>query len=219
LLAQLGADVHGLPGPHAGRRGDVGQAQGLPGEPLTDARIEAVLAAAREHGHASDELHAFEWATLDRVRVGASNDSGPGPALIPLQVGRGLFEPSVRETSWCEGGVAVWERPEIVVSITPRAEEARLRVELLDVLLARPEHLPATLREREWTERILGWSLADFATPTVPIFVATRTRGQALSLTAEIPPCKQLLLALEDVCGQRHVRQLQVAVEGGHPRR
>jgi DNA modification methylase len=219
LLAQLGADVLGLPGPLAGRRGDVGLALGLPGEPVTDARIEAVLAAAREHGLASVELLAFEWATLDRVRVGASNDSGPGPALIPLQVGRGLFEPSVRETSWCEGGVAVWERPEIVVSITPRAEEARLRVELLDVLLARPEHLPATLREREWTERILGWSLADFATPTVPIFVATRTRGQALSLTAEIPPCKQLLLALEDVCGQRHVRQLQVAVEGGHPRR
>jgi adenine-specific DNA-methyltransferase len=210
LLAQLGADASDLSGPLAGRRGDVGLGLGMPGEPVTDATIDAVLAAAREQGLASVELLAFEWATLDLARVGAC-EREPGPALIPLQVGRGLFEPSVRETSWCEGGVAVWERPEVVVSITPldsldMPDMARVRVELIDVVLRRPEHLPATLRERGWSERVLGWSLADVATPTIPSFVATRTRGVELPLQAEIPACKQLWLALEDICGQRHVR-------------
>lgn len=210
LLAQLGADAVDVPGPLAGRRGDVGLALGLPGDPVTDATIDAVLVAAREQKLASVELLAFEWATLDRARAGmAAREREPGPELIPLQVGRGLFEPSVRETIWCEGGVAVWERPEVVISITP-LPEARLRVELIDVVLRRPEHLPAALRERGWAERVLGWSLADSVTPSTPSFVATRTRNAELPLQAEIPACEQLSLAFEDVCGQRHVRYVVV---------
>jgi adenine-specific DNA-methyltransferase len=208
MLAQLGADSIGQGEPLAGRRGDVGLALCLPGEPVTDAMLETVLTAAREQKLASVELLAFEWATLD-VAHERTREREPEPTLIPVQVGRGLFEASVRETSWCDGGVAVWERPEVIVSITPIAG-SRLRVELLDVVLRRPEHLPATLRERGWADRVLGWSLADLATPTVPLFVATRTRAGELALQAEIPACNQLLLTLEDVCGQRHVRQLPV---------
>lgn len=213
LLAQLGADSIEPLGPLAGRRGAVGLALGLPGEPITEASLDAVLAAAREHGLASVELLAFEWATLDDVRVGEAQPRSRGPTLIPVQVGRELFQPSVRETSWCEGGVAVWERPQIVVSITA-LPEARLRVELIDVRLARPEHLPAPLRERAWAERVLGWSLADRSTPTVPRFVATRSRSGELALAAEVPACEQLVLALEDICGRLHVRRLQISARG-----
>jgi adenine-specific DNA-methyltransferase len=204
LLAQLGADSLDVQGPLAGRRANVGLALGLPGEPVTDATIEALRTAAREQGLSGVELLAFEWATLDEVRVGP-RESEAGPALIPVQVGRGLFEASVREMNWCEGGVAAWERPEIEVSITPLADD-RVRVELVDVALARPEHLPAPLRERDWVERVLGWSLAELATPTRPCFVATR-RGE-LPLLAEVADRGELLLAIEDICGHRHVRRL-----------
>jgi adenine-specific DNA-methyltransferase len=204
LLAQLGAESMDVLGPLAGRRGNVGLALGLPGEPVTDATIEALRTAAREQGLSGVELLAFEWATLDEVRVGP-RETDAEPALIPVQVGRGLFEASVREMKWCEGGVAVWERPEIEVSITPLAD-ARVRVELVDMALGRPEHLPAPLRERQWTERVLGWSLAELATPTRPCFVATR-RGE-LPLVAEVADRGELLLAIEDICGHRHLRRL-----------
>jgi adenine-specific DNA-methyltransferase len=208
LLAQLGADSLDSLGPLAGRRGDVGLALGLPGEPVTDVMLESLRTAAREQGLSGVELLAFEWATLDEVRTGLETGSRAAeaePAVIPVQVGRGLFEASVRETNWCEGGVAVWERPEIAVSITPLAD-ARIRVELVDMAVRRPEHLPAPLRERGWAERVLGWSLADLGTPTRPCFVATR-RAE-LALVAEIAIRDELLLAIEDICGHRHVRRL-----------
>jgi DNA modification methylase len=229
LLAQLGAESAGpgrgadsldLLGPLAGRRGDIGLALGLPGEPVTHARVEALLAAAREQGLSSVELLAFEWGTLDDVHVRSRDDvdvrprddvdvrprdDESGPALIPVQVGRGLFEASVREPNWCEGGVAVWERPKIQVSIT-QLTDARVRVELVDMALGRKQHLPAPLRERGWADRVLGWSLADASTPTRPCFVATR-RG-LLPLVAEVPARDVMLLAIEDICGHRHVRRL-----------
>jgi adenine-specific DNA-methyltransferase len=206
LLAQLGAESLELPGPLAGRRAEVGLALGLPGEPVTEAQIEALRAAARELGLASVELLAFDWGTRDEVRVGP-RESESGPMLILVQVGRGLFEASVRETSWCEGGVAVWERPEVEVSITSLSDD-RVRIELVDVALRRIQHLPAPLRERGWTERVLGWSLADRSTPTRPCFVTTR-RAE-LRLVAEVPACDEMLLAIEDVCGHRHVRRLRL---------
>lgn len=216
MLEQLGATEQMVAerGPFAGRRGDVGLALGLPGEPITSARIEQLLAAAREQQLAAVELLAFEWG-MELAGVAAPPANASGPQLIPIQAGRGLFESSVRGTAWIDGGVAVCERPELLVEVR-EIEHARLRVELVDVRLRRPEHLPEPLRARGFAERLLGWSLADVATPTQPVFVAARGRARgALSLVAELPTADQagsdrsgLVVAIEDVCGHRHVRRL-----------
>jgi hypothetical protein len=117
-----------------------------------------------------------------------------------------LFEPSVRATAWVDGGVAVWERPQIVVGVEPG--EDRLRISLLDVRLRRREHLPEVLREREWTELVLGWTLATAATPHVPVFVGMRSRTGELQLRAEVGLAETWVLACEDVLGHRHVRRI-----------
>jgi hypothetical protein len=184
-------------------------ALGLPGEPVTAARIEQLLTAARKQKLAAVELLAFEWAGPSLVKVAPLGAEPSGPQLIPIQAGRGLFEPSVRSTAWIDGGVAVCERPELVVEVS-ELDHARLRIELVDVRLRRPEHLPDPLRGRGFAERVLGWSIADAATPTQPMFVAARGRARdVLSLRAELPAgTTDLVLAIEDVCGHRHVRQL-----------
>jgi hypothetical protein len=116
----------------------------------------------------------------------------------------------VRATAWVDGGVAVWERPQIEVAIEPLGRD-RVRVELVDLRLRRPEHLPAALRERSFAERVLGWSLADVAAPTQPWFWAVRAGGRGeLELVAEVPRASAMILACEDVCGHRHVRRLDV---------
>ncbi|KIG12274.1 Type III restriction-modification system methylation subunit [Enhygromyxa salina] len=208
MLEQLGGSGEG-PAPFIARRGDVGLALGLPGEPVTVARIEQLLAAARERELAAVELLAFEWAAeeLELASTDPKRAELRGPKLIPVQVSRGLFESSVRATAWVEGGVAVFERPELRLEVT-ELEHARTRIELLDVHLHRPEHLPESLRSRGFAERLLGWSIAAAATPTEPMFVAVRDRA-GLSLVAELPGrVGDAILAIEDVCGHRHVRRL-----------
>ncbi|PRQ07818.1 DNA methyltransferase [Enhygromyxa salina] len=206
MLDQLGGELVEL-GPFMGRRGDVGLALGMPGEPVTAARIEQLVIAAREHQLGAVELVAFEWAGPDLAGEAATADPGD-PLLVPIQVGRGLFEPSVRATAWIDGGVAVCERPELVVEVA-ELDDARMTIELVDVRLRRPQHLPDALRSRGFAERVLGWSLADAATPTQPMFVAVRGRG-GLSLIAELPRTRAaLILAVEDICGHRHVRLLE----------
>jgi adenine-specific DNA-methyltransferase len=198
MLEQLGADSVEPSGPLAGRCGDRGLALGLPGETVTNETLAEIRTAAREAGLSEVLLLAFDWATDERDEV-----------VIPVQVGRGLFEPSVRATPWHAGGVAVWERPLVRVSITSLGD-GRLGVELLDLALRLPEHLPEPLRGRPFADRLLGWSLADAASPTRLLHTATRSRTGELSLSAEIPRCETLRLVCEDVCGHRHVREKNV---------
>jgi adenine-specific DNA-methyltransferase len=213
MLEQLGADTEAAGrGPFAGVRGRVGLALGMPGEPVTDARVQALLAAAREQELEAVELLAFEWATGDRAVISSasgSEDAGEGPWLIPVQAGRGLFEASVRATTWAEGGVAVWERPEVHIDVAA-VDGLRVRIELVDLRQRRPEHLVEPLRGRGFAERLLGWSLAELDAPTRPCFVTTRARGRGeLALVAEVPRARGWVLGCEDVCGHRHVRRLE----------
>src|SRR5690606_20435717 len=144
MLDQLGADARdeNPSSPLAGRRGPVGLALALPGQAITRATIEQLRACAREQGLAAIELLAFDWS----IEVDA-------PEIIPVQVGRGLFEPSVRTQRWIDGGAAVWERPQIKLAVEPLADD-RLRVELIDSQLRRPEHLPEPLRSRPFADRL-----------------------------------------------------------------
>src|SRR5690606_10697331 len=91
----------------------------------------------------------------------------------------------------------------------PLADD-RLRVELIDSQLRRPEHLPEPLRSRPFADRLLAWSLADASTPTRPEFIAVRPkqgRGE-LERIAELqrPPGNMLIDACGDGFGNRHVR-------------
>ncbi len=198
LLDQLGADSREPDGPLAGRRGPVALALALPGELIDAARIAALDEFARSRELAAVELLGFDWA------VDAVPDS-----IIPIEAGRGLFEASVRATRWIDGGTAVWERPRLELAVEPLDEE-RIRVELVDLRLRRPEHLPAALRARPGRDRVLAWSLADAEDPTRPRFVAVREQGRgALAWVAELPrpACGELLVACEDLLGHRHLRR------------
>ncbi|PRQ02236.1 DNA adenine methyltransferase YhdJ [Enhygromyxa salina] len=213
MLAQLGAEQGAGSGPLAGRRGDVGLALGMPGQPVTRATIEASLDAARGQKLRAVELLAFDWADEDGAQLEPAAP-GDGPELIPIQVGRGLFEPSVRETAWIDGGVAAWERPELILEVD-ELDGDRLRVELVDLRLRAPERLPEALRGRGFMERLLGWSVADAATPTRPCFVSAGVGARAgaregLSLVAELPRCAALVVAWEDVLGHRHARRVEL---------
>jgi DNA modification methylase len=202
MLEQLGADAREADGPFAGRRGKVALALALPGEVVDSAWLERLRAAALERELGVVELLGFDWATQEQHAE-----------IIPLEAGRGLFEPSVRATAWVDGGVAVWERPQIEVAIEPLGRD-RVRVELVDLRLRRPEHLPAALRERSFAERMLGWSLADAAAPTQPWFWAVRAGGRGeLELVAEVPRASAMILACEDVCGHRHLRRIELPTD------
>ncbi len=198
MLGQLGAEVREDDGLLAGRRGSVGLALALPGEPIDAAWLGRLQAHARAQGLAAIELLGFDWA---------ADPDAATPDVIPVQAGRGLLEPSVRATTWAEGGAAIWERPRLRLDVC-ELDDARLRVTLAELALRRPEHLPEPLRERAFADRLLGWSLADASAPTQPSFVAVRKQGRGeLELVAEIP-CprgRALVLACEDVLGHRHV--------------
>lgn len=201
MLDQLGADSREDDGMLAGLRGRVGLALGLPGEVIDEARLAALRAHAQARGLAAIELLAFDWA---------AEPSTDAPEVIPLQAGRGLFEPSVRARPWIDGGTAIWERPRVQLAVE-QIDDARVRVELVELALRRPECLPEPLRGRPWPERLLGWSLAQTSTPTRPSFVALR-RSAELELTAELarPSTEEWLIACEDVLGNRHVRPIRL---------
>lgn len=204
LLEQLGATHIDDDGPFAGRRGDIGLAIALPKQVVTAAMLEQLERDAKARGLVGVELAGFEWATDDLALA-----SPRATSVVPVQVGRGLFEASVRATSWLDGGVAVWERPQLIVDV--RVTGSQARIELLDVHLRRPEHLPAPLCERGVDERVIGWSLARAEEPSVPVFVAVPNSSGALERVAELSGVElshEWRIAVEDVCGHRHVRRL-----------
>lgn len=233
MLDQLGAEQREDDGLLAGRRGRVGLAIALPGEPIDRPRVQRLRAHARALGLEAVELLGFDWAVELDDDDALDDEDGEAPVLIAVQAGRGLLEPSVRAHSWRDGGAAVWERPRVRLQLRQLAEGSvaersqhpdkaslqplaldgdRLRVELTELALHRPECLPEPLQGRPFVDRLLGWSLADAATPTQPCWVALRTRNGALELIAELPRPTSgvLVVACEDVLGHRHVRRWSV---------
>jgi adenine-specific DNA-methyltransferase len=204
MLAQLGADS-GVPntgeGLLAGRRGSVGLALALPGERVDAERLARLQAHCAAVGLSAIELLGFDFA---------ADPDASTPDVIAVEAGRGLFEPSVRATAWTAGGSAIWERPRFEFTLQ-EIEGGRVRVELSGMHLRRPEHLPEPIHARDWTERALGWTLADTEAPTRPVFVATREQGRGpLARVAELPrPAGGAwLFACEDLLGHRHRRTL-----------
>jgi hypothetical protein len=172
--------------------------------------LRRLQAHAREHSIEAIELLGFDWA--------AEPDAAT-PDVIPVQAGRGLFEPSVRATAWVAGGSAVFERPRVRLELREHDNDAgRVHVVLVDLALRRPEHLPEALRERAFMDRLVAWSLADAETPTRPCFVSVRKQGRGpLEHSAEIPrPAGgALIFGFEHVLGHRHVHRWVSNQPGG----
>ncbi len=196
MLAQLEAEPWAGPAGIVARRGEVGVALGLPGEILDAAR----LASLRASGLASVEVLGFDWADeLDQAELGELGE-GEGSELVRLQVGRGIWQASVRATPWTRGGVGVWERPRVRVAL-----EAG-RVQLRALSLRRPECLPEPLRGHEGFATLLGWSLVEREGQVR--FATRRRRREGLVLESAALPegsLAQLRLVLDDVRGHRCV--------------
>jgi adenine-specific DNA-methyltransferase len=199
MLAQLEAERWAGPVGIVGRRGEVGVALGMPGVTIDAASRAALRAAARTAGFSAVEVLAFDWA-VDRCRVELDLDDAAieeGPELIPLQVGRGLWQASVRATSWLRGGVGVWERPRV------RIEFVDDRLHLREIAVRRPECMPEPLRGRDGFAALLGWSLLD---GEGRVHFATRRGSDGVSRSsAAIASFEPLRLALDDVRGHRCV--------------
>lgn len=217
LLAQLEAEpdealAAGL-GPLCARRGEVGVALGLPGTPVDAEQLAAARAQAEAAGLSSVEFLAFDWAlACSRARRrGAAEDRPATVELVALEPTRGLFEASVRARSWIAGGLAIRERPELVLAVDD--QDQGLRVELCGLLRRRPDRLPEALRERDFAEGLLAWSVADADAPTRPLVHRQRARGRGeLELVAELPRPRggALVIAVEDLLGARHLRRLEL---------
>ena len=203
MLEQLGAETGGTETHDAmlaGRRGGVGLALATPDQVVDRGWLERLQRHARAERLDAIELLGFEWA---------ADPDADTPDVIAVEVGRGLFEASVRATAWVDGGAGAWERPRIELECAP-LPDGRIRIELVDIVLRRPEHLPASVRARPFANRLLGWSIADAAAPTRPMFVQVRKQGRgALERVAELarPDSGVLVIACEDLLGHRHVRR------------
>lgn len=203
MLAQLEAEPWTGPAGIVGRRGQVGVALGMPGQVIDAAMLAAVRTAAREAKLSSVELLAFDWA--DELSCAESSEpaSEVRPELVCLQVGRGLWQASIRATPWLHGGVGVWERPRVRVAIVED------RVHLLAIVVRRPACVPEPLRERDGFAALLGWSLVD---EQGRVRFATRRRGETLERASSAQTSlENLRLVLDDVRGHRCVLKLPTA--------
>jgi len=206
MLEQLGGTELADPaGAIVGRRAQVGLALALPGELVDAAWLVALRSAAAEVGLAEVEVLGFDWAPEPAI-VDPGEAEGAGVRVIPVETNTALLEASVRTPAWVAGGVAAWERPRLRVAVGATS------VELRGLGFARPEHLPAALRDRPWPEHILSWSISEAADPTRPLVWAARAGGRGpLELREQLPEgsSSSLLLAWEDVLGHRHLRTLE----------
>jgi adenine-specific DNA-methyltransferase len=211
MLAQLEAEAWVGPGGIVGRRGDVGVALGMPGLAIDLVRVATLRAAAHAAGLRSVELLAFDWSdALSRVEIEAdpSESSTPSdsstfstvddaPELIPLQVGRGLWQASIRATPWLRGGVGVWERPRVRVALVDGCLHWR------SITVRRPECVPEPLRGHDAFAALLAWSLIDDAGR---VHFSARRRAQALARSSDaMPSFESLRLAFDDIRGHRCV--------------
>ena len=211
LLEQLGAEPEAtIEAPFAGRRGEVGLAIALPGQPVDDARRESLCQAARAQGLASVELVAFDWDALPEAEHAQRSSAAPEIELVELAVGRSIFDAATRARPWVEGGVAIHERARLVLDSRPHAEADALELTVVDLAFARPEHAPEAVqgsasKPRTFADRLLGWAVYDADAPTEPLFVTARSSArEPLELRARVARREQFLIACEDICGHRH---------------
>lgn len=200
MLAQLEASPW-ADGPRgiAGRRGDVGVVLGMPGVTFDATMLAEVRIAAGQAGLRGVEVLAFDWsAALSRVGVESESESECEDSeveLTQLQVGRGLWQASVRATSWLRGGVGVWERPQVRIAF------AEGRVHLREIAVRRPECMPEPLRACDGFAALLGWSLID---DEGRVRFAARRRGDTLARSSDvIASLERLRLVLDDIRGHR----------------
>ncbi|GEM_PF-1627358 len=221
-LAQLEAEaltpVPSEQGPQrflVGRRGDIGVAlvSGIEGPARVDAALVGALrSAAAERGFRALEIVAFEWEAGPSAAVAESapreEAALPSTALVFT---RGLWEASVRKTSWLAGGAALRERPSLDLALT-HGVAGGLNIELRGLSWSQPERLPEALRGRPFEALVVGWSLARTESRAELLWVETRV-GRRLALAAELGADAltggaggpgRYCFAVEDILGMRH---------------
>lgn len=200
LLAQVEAQAWTGPSPFVGRRGEVGIAIAPPLERVDAAMLDRVRAAAHAAALTSVELLAFAW---DEALFAPGSpeledhEDQDLPEIVPLQIGRGIFQPSVRASPWLRGGVAVWERPRVQVVVA----EARVHLHALEH--RRPACVPESLRGHAGLDALVGWSLLDHEGRVQ--FAARRSATGLATCSEPLDTLAGLRLALDDLRGHRCV--------------
>lgn len=206
LLAQVEAEAWAGPAPFVGRRGEVAVAF-VPHDRAVDPELlDRLRATARELGLAGVELLAFAWT--DALALAEPGDAlvaehEDEPALVPMQIGRGIASASARAGTWASGSVAVWERPRLRVALAPDS------VALCELAWRRPACVPDSLRSHAGLDALLGWSLLDAAGQVC--FAARRREGVLACVAERVELVPGMRIALDDQRGLRHVFGLPLA--------